>query len=171
VIDHRFLGRVTLGELDGSVSARAERLRAAFDKAAVPVELSTTILRKLWEKYVLINAQTGMTALTRCPIGVMRALPPTWRMYRTLLEEGAALARAAKVDLAADIVDTIMASANGMPPETVSSMYHDLLAGKRLEIEALHGHAVRLGERLGVPTPAMSAVYAALLPHVDGRRG
>ena len=25
--------------------------------------------------------------------------------------------------------------------------------GKRLELEALHGHAVRLGRRLGVPTP------------------
>jgi len=171
VIDHRFLGRVTLGELDGSVSARAERLRAAFEKAAVPVELSTAIQRKLWEKYLLINAQAGMTALTRSPIGVVRALPATCRMYRAIVEEGAALARAAKVDLPRDIVDTIMASVNGMAPETVSSMYHDLLAGKRLEIEALHGHATRLGERFGVPTPATSAVYAALLPHVDGRRG
>jgi 2-dehydropantoate 2-reductase len=171
VIEHRFLGRVTLGELDGSVSARAERLRAVFDKAAVPVELSTTIQRKLWEKYLLINAQAGMTALTRSPIGVVRGLPATCRMYRAIVEEGAALARAAKVDLPPDIVDTIMASVSGMAPETVSSMYHDLLGGKRLEIEALHGYAARLGERHGVPTPAISAVYAALLPHVDGRRG
>jgi 2-dehydropantoate 2-reductase len=170
VIDHHFLGRVTFGELDGSLSARAERLRAAFEKAAVPVELSTSIQRKLWEKYLLINAQAGMTALTRSPIGVLRALAPTWRMYRALVEEGAALARAAKVDLPADIVDTLMTLVNGMSPETVSSMYHDLLAGKRIEIEALHGHAVRLGERLGVPTPALVAVYAALLPHLDGRR-
>ena len=60
--------------------------------------------------------------------------------------------------------------AQGMPPETVSSMYHDLLAGKRIELEALHGHASRLGERHGIPTPATSAVYAALLPHVAGAR-
>jgi 2-dehydropantoate 2-reductase len=91
-------------------------------------------------------------------------------MYRALLEETAALAHAEKVDLPADIVDTLAAMAQGMPPETVSSMYHDLLAGKRIEIEALHGHAARLGERHGVPTPAASAVYAALLPHVDGGR-
>jgi len=35
-------------------------------------------------------------------------------------------------------------------------------------VEALHGHAVRLGEKLGVPTPMVFAVYAALKPHVDG---
>ena len=170
VIEHRFLGRVTLGELDGSMSARGERLRAAFEKAGVPVELSTEIKRKLWEKYMMINAQAGMTALTRSPIGVVRSLPPTWRMYRALLEETAALAHAENVHLPADIVDTLAAMAQGMPAETVSSMYHDLLAGKRIEIEALHGHAARLGERHGVPTPATSAVYAALLPHVDGGR-
>lgn len=170
VIDHRFLGRVALGELDGSASARAERLRAAFAKADVPVELSTAIQGKLWEKFLFINAQAGMTALTRSPIGVVRALPPTWRMYRAILEEGAALAHAVKVPLPADAVDTFVASASAMAPETVSSMYHDLLAGKRIELEALHGHAVRLGERHGVPTPATGAVYAALLPHVDGRR-
>ena len=170
VIDHRFLGRITLGEMDGSASARAERLRAAFAKAAVPVELSTDIKGKLWEKYLMINAQAGMTALTRSSIGVIRALPPTWAMYGALLEEAAALARAEKVELPRNIVATIAAGAQGMPPETVSSMYHDLLAGKRIELEALHGHASRLGERHGIPTPATSAVYAALLPHVAGAR-
>jgi 2-dehydropantoate 2-reductase len=170
VIEHRFLGRITLGEMDGSVSPRAERLRAAFDRAGVPVELSTDIKRKLWEKYLMINAQAGMTALTRSPIGVIRSLPPTFRMYRAILEETAALARAEKIDLAPDAVDTIAGMAQGMPPETVSSMYHDLLAGKRIELEGLHGHAARLGERHGIPTPATAAVYAALLPHVDGAR-
>jgi 2-dehydropantoate 2-reductase len=49
-------------------------------------------------------------------------------------------------------------------------MHYDLVHGKRLELEALHGHAVRLGERLGVPTPMVFAVYAALKPHAEGKR-
>jgi ketopantoate reductase len=40
--------------------------------------------------------------------------------------------------------------------------------GKRLEIDALQGHAVRLGERYGIPTPTLFAVYAALRPYLDG---
>ncbi len=39
---------------------------------------------------------------------------------------------------------------------------------KRLELEALHGHAVRLGARLGAPTPMCFAVYAALKPYLNG---
>jgi ketopantoate reductase len=53
-------------------------------------------------------------------------------------------------------------------PGAYSSLHFDLVNGKRLELEALQGHAVRLGERLGVPTPGIFAVYAALRPSVDG---
>ncbi len=40
------------------------------------------IRRVLWEKYLYIAAQAGMTALTRSPTGVIRSIPETWTMYR-----------------------------------------------------------------------------------------
>jgi 2-dehydropantoate 2-reductase len=171
VIAHTLLGRIVFGELDGRVSERGTRLREALAAAGVPVELSTDVRRVLWEKYLLISAQAGTTALARVPIGVIRETPETWRMYRRLVEELAALARAAGVGLAHDVVDTIMKGAAGLAPTAFSSLHHDLVSGRRLELEALHGHAVRLGERLGVPTPTVFAVYAALKPHAAGSRG
>jgi 2-dehydropantoate 2-reductase len=170
VIAHRFAGRVAFGELDGAPRARLERLREAFDRAGVPAEIAADIRRVMWDKYLFISAQAGMTALTRCPTGVVRETPETWRMYRLLLEELAAVARAAGVTLAPDIVEGLVKAASGLDPATGSSLHHDLRQGRRLELEALHGHAVRLGERLGVPTPTLFAVYAALKPHVAGRR-
>lgn len=171
VIAHTFAGRIVFGEMDGRPSERATRLHDALARAGVPVQLSPEIRRVLWEKYLLISAQAGMTALTRCPIGVLRETPESWRMYRRIVEELAAVARAAGVALAADVVDTIMTQAAGIAPEAYSSLHLDLVQGKRLELEALHGHAVRLGERHGVPTPTVLAVYAALKPHAAGRRG
>ena len=53
--------------------------------------------------------------------------------------------------------------------EATSSLAHDLSQGHRLELETLHGHAVRLAERLGVKAPTLLAVYAALKPHAEGR--
>ncbi|PYM41821.1 MAG: 2-dehydropantoate 2-reductase [Candidatus Rokuibacteriota bacterium] len=170
VIAHHFLGRIIFGELDGRESPRAERLGAAFTRAAIDAQLSTDIRHALWQKYVLICAVAGMTALTRCPIGVVRETPACWQMFRAVVEEVAALAAAAKVGLAADIVDQIMAQATSIAPGNFSSLYQDLRQGKRLELDALHGYAVRLGERLGVPTPALAAVAAALAPHAAGRR-
>ena len=170
VIAHTLLGRIVFGELDGRVSARATALRDALARAGVPVELSAEVRRVLWEKYLLISAQAGTTALTRAPIGVIRATPETWTMYGRIAEELAALARAAGVRLADDAVDATLKTAAGLAPTAYSSLYHDLTHGHRLELEALHGHAVRLGARLGVPTPTVFAVYAALKPHAAGSR-
>jgi len=169
VIAHRFGGRIVFGELDGRTTPRCERLRDALGAASVPVEISSDIRRVLWEKYLFICAQAGLTALTRCPVGVVRSIPETWRMFRTILEEVAALGRASGVALPANVVETLVKQGEALPAALMASLGNDLMQGRRLELEALHGHAVRLGERLGIATPAVAAVYAALKPHVDGR--
>jgi 2-dehydropantoate 2-reductase len=171
VIDHRFAGRIILGEPDGARSPRAERLRASFANAGVAVEVTSDIRRRLWEKYLFICAQAGMTALCRANTGVLRASAETWRMYRLVLEELAGLAAHDGVRLAPDVVDATMKVAESLAPETSSSLHHDLREGRRLELEALHGHAVRVGQRLGVPTPMLFALYAALRPYLDGAPG
>ena len=168
VIAHRLLGRIAFGELDGRRTARAERVLAALTAAKIPVDLSPDIRRVMWEKYLLICAQAGMTAVARAPSGVLRAHAPTWAMYLALVEEVAAVGRAEGIALGADAVAVVMKAAESLAPTAYSSLHHDLVNGKPLELEALHGHLVRLGQRHGVPTPMASAVYAALLPHAAG---
>ena len=86
------------------------------------------------------------------------------------VEEVAAVGRAEGVALAPDAVDTVMKAADALPPTAYSSLHHDLVDGKPLELEAFHGHLLRLGRRHGVRTPMADAVYAALLPHAVGSR-
>jgi 2-dehydropantoate 2-reductase len=83
----------------------------------------------------------------------------------------AAVGRAEGVSLGAGSVDGVMQAAGALAPNFLSSLHHDLVHGHRLELEALHGHVVRLGRRHGVPTPMAFAVYAALVPHAAGGRG
>ena len=151
-IQHFLLGKIQFGEMDGRDSC----------------ELSREVARTLWQKYVFLVAQSGMSALTRCPAGAFRAVPETRQLYRLLLEEMAALARAAGVDLGPDIVDVNMRNLDALGATAYSSLHHDLTHGKRLELEALQGHAVKLGARYGVPTPNLFAVYAALKPYLSG---
>jgi 2-dehydropantoate 2-reductase len=153
------------GEWRGGLTDRVRGLEAALREAGVNATVSDDIVREKWVKYALICAQAGMTALTRLPIGEIRATPPTWAMYRRLLEEIVAVGRARGVRLDASVVENHLAIAAKLEPDYTSSMYYDLTHGKRLEIEALHGAAVRYGREAGVPTPACEAVYAALAPY------
>ncbi len=171
VIAHSFGGKIVFGELDGAETPRSRRIQDALDRAGIPAERSPRIREVLWEKYLFITAQAGMTALTRCPIGVIRSIPETRRMYRLIVEELAGLAKAAGIDLGPNTVDDIMGHADRLGPTFPSSLHHDLIHGKRLELEALHGHAIRLGEKLGIPTPVLFSVYAALRPFRDGTPG
>ncbi len=168
VIEHFLLGKIQFGEMDGRDSPRVRAFLAACERAAIPCELSRDVARTLWQKYVFLVAQSGMSALTRCPAGAFRAVPETRRLYRLLLEEMAALAQAAGVDLGPDIVDANMRNLDALGANAYSSLHHDLTHGKRLELEALQGHAVDLGARYAVPTPTLFAVYAALKPYLSG---
>lgn len=171
VIAHTAVGRIVFGELDGSETPRARRVLERFAAAGIPAELSPSIRKVLWEKYLFIVALAGMTALGRRPAGEIRACPESRQMYRAILEELAALAKGSGVGLDADVVDRIMAETDRLPAGMHSSLHYDLTHGKRLELEALHGHAVRLGERLVIPTPMTFAVYAALRPQALAAEG
>jgi 2-dehydropantoate 2-reductase len=164
VIRHTQGGRIVFGELDGAVRPRTARILEAGRRAGFPIEIAPDIRRALWEKYLTICALSGMTALSRRPIGDVRACPESRRMYRAILEELAALARAEGVALADDAVEQGMAGADRLDADSYASLYHDLTRGRRLELEALQGHAVRLGARHGIPTPTLACVYAALRP-------
>ncbi len=49
-------------------------------------------------------------------------------------------------------------------------MYTDLVHGRRMELDALPGHTVRLSARYRIPTPVCRAIYAALLPYDEAAR-
>jgi len=157
--------RVVLGELDGTLSRRARAATEAFQAAGVPVDLSRQILVEMWEKFIFINAQGGMTALTRLPIGVIRETPETFAMYLDVAEEVAAVGRAHGVPIPDGQRERVRTFAQTLDAGGYSSLYTDLTAGRRTELETLLGTVVRLGERYGVPTPAARAIYAALRPH------
>jgi len=157
--------RVLFGELTGERSERVSGLEATLQAAGWLVSASDDIIREKWVKFAFICAQAGMTALTRLPIGEVRATPPTWEMFRQIVEEVVAVGRARGVQLGQEVIDAHLAFGQSLEASGRSSLYHDLAHGHRLEIEALHGTVVRYGRDAGVPTPASAAVYAALLPH------
>jgi 2-dehydropantoate 2-reductase len=161
--------RIAFGEPDGRRSGRLEAFLAACRRAEIPAEIPADIRVALWTKYAFICAQAGVTAATRQPIGVIRGTPPTWAMFRAVIEEVVGVGRAEGVPLADGIVETQLAAAAALDPALRSSLHDDLVAGRRLELEALLGELVRRAARVGLDAPTSAFLYAILLPQANPR--
>jgi 2-dehydropantoate 2-reductase len=156
--------RIVLGEMDGKTTPRVQAIFEVLNGTGVTVELSDSILKVLWTKFVFISAVSGLGSLVRLPMGDYRAVPATRMLLTTLMLEIEAVARAQGVDLDADVVDKSLAFTDNAAPHIKPSMQLDVEAGRRSELESMIGVLQRKGRELNVATPATDFVYAALLP-------
>jgi 2-dehydropantoate 2-reductase len=105
----------------------------------------------------------------RSPIGPIRTNPRTRRFLLDTMREVVAVGRAHGVALSAEYAEDRLAFCGGLPAEMVSSMFHDLEKGNRLEVDWLSGGVVELGQAVGVPTPLNRAVSDILALYANGK--
>jgi 2-dehydropantoate 2-reductase len=158
------LARIVFGELDGSQSERTKRLLAECRAAGIDADVTDVIRRVLWDKYAFLCALAGLTALTRLPIDALLRVPESRELFRQMVREAALVARAEGVELGDDIVDEKTAFAETLEPGGFSSLHHDLVTGRRLELDALHGELARRASKHGLSVPVTAVVYALLRP-------
>jgi 2-dehydropantoate 2-reductase len=161
-------GKIIVGELAGGTSARIERLHSVLQRAEIAAEVHPDIRIAIWQKFLFICAFSGVTALTRVPIGPIVTDQVTHDLFRGTSEEAEAVARASGIELPEDCVEQALATAAAVEPWGRGSMYHDLANGLRLELEALNGEVVRRGDEQDIQTPLNFVIYAALRPYING---
>jgi 2-dehydropantoate 2-reductase len=169
VITHTAMDTLIFGELDGRRSLRLEQLLDACRRARFEARLSPHIRADIWSKFIRLTVFSGMTTVTRLPLGPVRDNRDLYAMMEAAWREGLAVARAHGVPLAEALLDEIRGMTGALPPHAKSSMLEDLERGKRLELPWLSGAIVRLGAAAGVPTPTHRFIATVLAPHVNGR--
>jgi 2-dehydropantoate 2-reductase len=169
VIKHTSLDSLIFGELDGRRSARLAALEAACLKAGFGARVSDRIDVDLWSKFSRLSVFSGMTAVTRSTIGVLRDDPELRTMLVAACEETISVGRARGVPLPPTLMDEILEMVRTLPHDAKASMLEDLERGRRLELPWLSGGVVRLGAAAGVATPIHRFIATVLRPHVNGR--
>ena len=154
--------RIVFGRLGGGGSPRGEEIVTAMRQAGVTADLSSDIRIELWNKFILICAVSGMTALTRRPLGDILGYDGTARMAREVMREVYRLALAMGIPLEPEADATNYHFMAQQHPSSKGSMCHDLEAGRRLEIDSLCGYVSRLGRVHGVATPLNDYIYDTL---------
>ena len=155
---------LVFGHLDGRTSPRANELRDALLKVGVAAEVPRDVRIPIWEKFLLIASWSGLGAVTRAPIGVLRELPATRSMLESAMREVADVGSAVGVNLADDIVARTMSFIDTVTPGATASMQRDLAMGKRSELMSQTAAVVRRGAEHGCSTPVNEFLFHCLLP-------
>ena len=155
VIRHTAMDHLVFGELDGTRGPRLERLLEFCRLSGFQATLSDHIEIDIWSKFVRLSTFSGLTAVTRSPVGLLRDDPDLFAMLQAAAMEAMAVARAKGM-------------VQELPPNAKSSMLEDLERGKPLELPWLSGAVVRIGAEVGVETPIHRFIATVLTPHVSG---
>jgi 2-dehydropantoate 2-reductase len=168
VIIHGGSTKLVFGELAGGVTRRAEEIFKVFKKANISAELHPNIRYALWEKLIANSAFNGVFSLIRLPAGPVRNCPESIRLIRDTMKENVVVAKACGIKMPEGFIDDAMKILEEYASWAMPSMEVDLLAGRRLELDAMIGTIVRLGREKGVETPINSTIYRALKLYSNG---
>ncbi|WP_047497712.1 ketopantoate reductase family protein [Terriglobus sp. TAA 43] len=163
------LDHMNFGEIDGTVTTRAQALYDAFSVPGITLVLSKDIIDTMWQKWWILSTMGAVCVLGGGNVGEIVATG----------EHGVAMALAVQDEAIA------IATANGHPADAefvkghgqrmteagstlTSSMYRDMTKG--LPVEADHILGDLLARANGVKAPLLGAAYTHLKVY-EGRRG
>ncbi|SDB83491.1 ketopantoate reductase [Raineyella antarctica] len=163
-ITYRQAGRLAIGT--GGGLGTAERLVAvqvALDRAGLAWEAPADMRHEMWWKFMVNVGINQASAVIRAPYGRFRSEGPARSLMLALMAEVIAVAGAEGIDLGPADLDTWHKVLAGQPPQGLTSMYQDVLAGRPTEVGIFAGRVVALGARHAIPTPYNQAM-AWILP-------
>lgn len=148
-----------LGELGGGDGARLRDLAAALAAAGMATELGDA-RQWMWNKLLGNIFANPICAITRQPLGVIARHPATRALGLGLMKEMAAVAAALSCPISMSFeerLDRGMALTTARP-----SMLQDLESNRPMELDAILGGVVELGQLTGVAVPRIEALLACL---------
>jgi 2-dehydropantoate 2-reductase len=170
--------QIYIGELDGGISERADRVASVMGSSGVRTRAVTGIEGLEWSKFAAWAGMMVLSVTTRAATWKFLTDPGTALVVVRLVREIGSLAGARGVLLSdrsplpvstilggseSEAVAGILALGNRMrsaaPGHRMSSL-QDLEAGRPLEIEETLGHAIRLAAQSNVRLPLLEACHA-----------
>lgn len=158
VIRHVEGQRISLGEPDGSRSDRIRQVAEVLSAAGLRAPVTTRIRHEIWVKLLGNVSLNPVSALTGATLVEIVRDPGVGPLVRQIMTEADAVASRLGIELPVSI-DQRMAGAEKVG-EHKTSMLQDLEAGRPMELDAVVGGVLELGERLGIDMPATRSVYA-----------
>ncbi len=158
VVRHNEGNRISMGEPDGSKSERIQSIAKALIASGLRAPVTAHLRNEIWVKILGNVAFNPISALTGATLAQILSNPESTGLVRNIMQETEALTQKLGVKLQVSIEQRMAGAAK--IGEHKTSMLQDLEAGRPLELEAIVGAVLEVGERIGHPMPHTRTVYA-----------
>ena len=158
VIRHTYGNRFVLGEPNGEISERCRAIARAIQQSGLKAPIRRNIRQEIWVKLWGNLALNPISVLTGATLEGMVRDRGVRAVAHARMLEGKAVAEQLGIAFPISLDERIDATERVGAHKT--SMLQDLERTQPLEIDALLGVVSELGEKLGIATPMIDAVYA-----------
>ncbi|HTG01716.1 MAG TPA: ketopantoate reductase family protein [Nitrospirota bacterium] len=145
---------------------RIRRIADAIKSAGVPTEYAPDVEAILWDKILYNAALNPLGAILECTYGDLAANAGTCKIMDGIINEIFHVAQAHKIALTWKSPDAYREHFyQRLVPPTAKhfpSMYYDVKAGKRIEIDALNGAIVQLAAEKGIAVPVNETITSII---------
>ena len=173
VVRHVEGDRFPIGELDGSASARAQRVSDCFTAAGFKAPVLDNIRAEIWLKLWGNLSFNPISGLSHSTLSDICRYPPSRELAAEMMREAQAVAHKLGIEFRVTLEKRIAGAEKVGRHKT--SMLQDIEAGRAPEIDALVGAVIELARLTETPTPHIDTVYslvkllARTMAHEGGR--
>jgi 2-dehydropantoate 2-reductase len=160
VIRHVEGNRFPVGELDGQETDRVKAVADVFNKSNFKSFVLDDIRAEIWLKLWGNMSFNPISALTHATLVDICTYPLTRDLAARLMTEAQTIANRLGVTFRVPLEKRIEGAEKVGKHKT--STLQDVERGRPLELDALMGAIIELGQMLSIPTPHIDAVYACV---------
>lgn len=146
-------GKTNIGMLVPDSNGMLGKIKESFDSCGFDTHIYDNIQQLIWDKLFTNVSLSALTGVLQVPIGFIAADEYAWSMTVTLIKEALAVAKALGLEFDEQEIIERVRNTSISSPEGKTSIYADLKAGRRTEVNTISGAVVRAGEKTGVDVP------------------
>lgn len=159
-VNHGGGGESYIGVLEGDAQA-VRPIADNLTSCGFPCSCSENVKKQIWSKLFLNTAASSLTGILQVPLGFILDDPNACLLMKRLAHEAVSVANAEgfahfdEAEVVEGICEVLRNAKNGY-----TSIYADIKAGARSEVDTISGSVVEIAKRLGVEVPYHCMVVA-----------
>jgi len=131
----------------------SNQFHTLFEKSGIKIEYSEKFPWEAWRKLIITSSVNGVCIYFDCSPKEVFANPEKLAFLKSLLTEGADVAKTLGLDINNKSIDNMLKDILSMPQNCQPSMYYDFKENRRMEIDYLNGKIANTALLNGIKTP------------------